>query len=167
MSYLFLGAGIAGTLLLIISLIFENSFHWLCKNPRTCFFCPTVVFTMIMVFGYSGAIMVFVSNYSSFKILLLSLGLSAISSVITNIALWKFRKIEDETLIERDLISSQGVVTTPIPAGGYGEVEVDVAGSTFSVTASSNDSLGEGEGIVVEAITSPGIVKVIPQNPHG
>lgn len=162
MSYLFFSVGIAGTLLLIISLVFEKSFYWLCKNPRTCFWSPTVLFTAVMVLGYSGGIISFTTSYPDMKVFLLGLGLAAISTVVTNLILEKYRKIEDETLMESELIGSFGTVITTIPAGGYGEVEVDVNGSVFSVTASSNDSLDKGDKILVETITSPGTVKVVP-----
>lgn len=162
MFYLFLGAGIVGTILLITSLIFEKSFCWLCKNPRTCFFCPTVIFTSIMVLGYAGGIISYTTDISDGKAVFLSVGLAAFSTVITNLVLRRFRKIEDETLMERELIGSRGIVTGSIPAGGYGEVEVDIAGSSYSLTASSNEPLSKGDAVIVETITSPGLVKVVP-----
>ncbi|MBC9706052.1 MAG: hypothetical protein H9W81_13970 [Enterococcus sp.] len=115
-----------------------------------------------MVFGYSGGAISFATEKPDSTVLFISLGLAFLSTVITNMVLKVFRKIEDETLIETEAIGSHGTVTVDIPAGGYGEAEVNINGSVFSLTASSNDHMNIGDIIVVEAITSPGLVKVIP-----
>lgn len=107
------------------------------------------------------------TDFPDSKMLFLSLGIAAFSTVITNIILRVFRKIEDETIIESDLINSDGVVVATIPAGGYGEVEVNVNGSIFTVTASSNDSLNIGNQVVVETIIGPGSVKVSGKDNKG
>lgn len=164
MFYLFLAIGILGMVLLSVLLISEKSFNWLCKNPRGSYLCPTVIFIALIVFGATGCVLPRFAELSTLALLLLSIVAAAASTVLVNIILyWSYRRL-DSSLIEGDLLGSEGEVTISIPSGGYGEVEAEIDGSVFSVIASSSDSLQSGARVIVESILGPGKVKVAPKD---
>ncbi len=65
----------------------------------------------------------------------------------------------DATLTSRDLIGTTGVVTTPIRAGGYGEVSISVAGQRIKYNARADHPLAVGTPVlVVETPSSTSVV---------
>jgi membrane protein implicated in regulation of membrane protease activity len=61
----------------------------------------------------------------------------------------------DATPTQSDLVGTLGVVVTPIPAGGYGEVRVRLGGQQVKLNARSDQPLPLGARVFVIQATSP------------
>ena len=68
----------------------------------------------------------------------------------------------DATLTSGDLIGAMGVVITPVPVGGYGEVRLAVAGQYIKFNARSDEPLALGIQVFVISVPSPTSVLVEP-----
>jgi len=66
----------------------------------------------------------------------------------------------DATLTSADLIGTIGVVITPVPVGGYGEVRVAVAGQQIKFNARADQPLALGTQVFVIAVPTPTSVLV-------
>ena len=68
----------------------------------------------------------------------------------------------DGTLSSSDLLGKSGVVITPVPDGGYGEVRLAVAGQQIKFNARANEPLALGTRVFVIEVPSPTSVLVEP-----
>jgi membrane protein implicated in regulation of membrane protease activity len=68
----------------------------------------------------------------------------------------------DATLTSADLVGAMGVVVTPVPEGGYGEVRLSVAGQQIKFNARADRPLARGTQIFVIEVPSPTSVLVEP-----
>jgi membrane protein implicated in regulation of membrane protease activity len=73
----------------------------------------------------------------------------------------------DGTLTSHDLIGATGVVITPVPVGGYGEVRLAVAGQQIKFNARADQPLALGTRVFVIEVPSPTSVLVEPTPPVG
>jgi hypothetical protein len=71
----------------------------------------------------------------------------------------------DATLTSGDLIGTVGVVITPVPVGGYGEVRLAVAGQQIKFNARADQQLALGTRVFVIAVPTPTSVLVEPTPP--
>lgn len=71
----------------------------------------------------------------------------------------------DATLTKQDLIGTLGTVTTPIRAGGYGEVSVSVAGQRIKFNARADKALQTGTPILV--VGTPSTTSVVVEESAG
>lgn len=68
----------------------------------------------------------------------------------------------DATPASTDLLGASGVVVTPVPTSGYGEVRVTVAGTPMKLNARCDQPLDLGTRIFVIEVPSPTSVLVEP-----
>ena len=68
----------------------------------------------------------------------------------------------DATLTSNDLIGAMGVVITPVPVDGYGEVRLAIAGQQIKFHARSDQPLALGTRVFVISVPSPTSVLVEP-----
>ncbi len=68
----------------------------------------------------------------------------------------------DATLSSNDLLGAAGVVISPVPVGGYGEVRLAVAGSQMKFHARADQPLALGTRVFVISVPSPTSVLVEP-----
>jgi membrane protein implicated in regulation of membrane protease activity len=68
----------------------------------------------------------------------------------------------DATLTSADLVGTSGVVITAVPAGGYGEVRLAVAGQQIKFNARADEPLARGTEVFVIEVPSPTSVLVEP-----
>jgi len=68
----------------------------------------------------------------------------------------------DATPVKDDLIGLTGVVVTPIPAAGYGEVRVSLGGQPVKVNATASTPIPLATQVFVIAVTSETSVVVEP-----
>ena len=68
----------------------------------------------------------------------------------------------DATLTSSDLLGTEGVIISPVPAGGLGEVRLAVAGQPMKFYARSDQPLALGTRVFVIAVPSPTSVLVEP-----
>jgi hypothetical protein len=67
----------------------------------------------------------------------------------------------DKTLNSGDLLGASGVVVTRVPAGGYGEVRLSIAGQELKYNARADNPLAVGTPVfVVDAPTETSVVVV-------
>jgi membrane protein implicated in regulation of membrane protease activity len=71
----------------------------------------------------------------------------------------------DATLTSNDLLGTVGVVITPVPAGGYGEVRLSVAGQQIKFNARADQPLALGTRVFVIEVPTPTSVLVEPTPP--
>ncbi|HKT05849.1 MAG TPA: NfeD family protein [Rugosimonospora sp.] len=117
-------------------------------------------------FGFSGAIVAtLVGGGALAAVLAVVVGL-----VVAVPAAWLAGRLltaalnmaTDATLTSADLIGATGVVVTPVPAGGYGEVRLAVAGQQIKFNARADGPLPRGTRIFVIEVPSPTSVLVEP-----
>ncbi|MCP3820325.1 hypothetical protein NLX86_20150 [Streptomyces sp. A3M-1-3] len=156
---LFLGLGIAGVVLLVLSLVFdgvlEALFDGLVSLP--------VIAGFVSMLGFGGAIVLGTTD--------LGAGAATVVGVLVGIAAallgWKLsralmRDLTAATPHQDDLIGTAGSVVTAIPAGGYGEVLLRLAGQPVKFAAKSEVPVERGAEIWVEAALSATSVAVRP-----
>lgn len=71
----------------------------------------------------------------------------------------------DATLTSNDLVGTLGVVITPVPVGGYGEVRLSVAGQQIKFNARADRPLALGTRVFVIEVPTPTSVLVEPTPP--
>jgi membrane protein implicated in regulation of membrane protease activity len=156
---LFLGLGIAGVVLLALALLFdgilEGLFDGLLSLP--------VVAGFVSMLGFGGAIVLGTTG--------LGAGAATVAGVLAGVAAgwltWKVSRalMRDQTGAAprgADLVGTTGSVVTAIPAGGYGEVLLQVAGQPVKFAAKSAVPVARGSEIWVEAALSATAVGVRP-----
>ena len=67
----------------------------------------------------------------------------------------------DGTLSSNDLLGTTGVIITPVPVGGYGEVRLAVAGQQIKFNARAAEPLALGTRVFVIEVPSPTSVLVV------
>jgi membrane protein implicated in regulation of membrane protease activity len=73
----------------------------------------------------------------------------------------------DDTPQRADLLGTSGVVVTPIPAAGYGEVRVSVGGHRFKLNARADGPMPVGSHVlVVEAPSDTSVVVIEAPGAH-
>jgi membrane protein implicated in regulation of membrane protease activity len=68
----------------------------------------------------------------------------------------------DATLLSEDVLGASGVVVTPVPAEGYGEVRLTVAGQQIKFNARSARPIALGTRVFVIEVPTPTSVLVEP-----
>lgn len=83
------------------------------------------------------------------------------------LAAWGTRQLQrggdDATVRSSALIGLTGMVISDIPAEGYGEVSVVVAGHLTKLNARCPEALTAGHAVTIEAVLSPTSVSVMPR----
>jgi membrane protein implicated in regulation of membrane protease activity len=164
---LFLGLGIAGIALLALALVFDGMLEGFLDGVLDGLFdgwlSLPVIAGFVSMLGFTGAIVLGTTG--------LGVGSATAAGLLAGLAsgwlTWKLSRtlIRDETaaaLRGDDLIGIAGSVVTAIPADGYGEVLLRVAGQSVKYAAKSGMPVQRGAEIWVEACLSPTSVSVRP-----
>ncbi|MEV8548061.1 hypothetical protein [Streptomyces sp. NPDC051572] len=165
----FLGLGIVGIVLLILSLIFDGVLEGLFGGVGVLgglfdgLLAIPVIAGFVSMLGFSGAITMGTT------------GLGAVGAVAVGVPAgvatgWLAYRLSRALMIERsgaaphidDLIGASGSVVTAIPADGYGEVLVRMAGQPVKLAAKSPVPVVRGAEIWVQATLSCTAVSVRP-----
>jgi membrane protein implicated in regulation of membrane protease activity len=126
-----------------------------------------VIAGFIGAFGFGGAIAAeLIPGHSA----LLAGGIGLMAAVPTAWAAGRLvdaavNMPTDATLTSGDIVGTTGVVITPVPAGGYGEVRLTVGGQPMKFNARSAEPLAMGTHVFVIEVPSPTSVLVEP-TPH-
>ncbi|MGW7363528.1 hypothetical protein ACWGI8_08885 [Streptomyces sp. NPDC054841] len=164
---LFLGFGIAGIVLLALSLVLdgvlEGFLDGVLDGLLDGWLSLPVVAGFVSMLGFTGAIVLGTTG--------LGVGVATAAGVVTGVAAgwltWRLSRalMRDQTaaaLRSDDLIGTAGSVVTAIPADGYGEVLLHVAGQPVKFAAKSDVPVQRGAEIWVETALSPTSVGVRP-----
>lgn len=114
-------------------------------------------------FGFGGAIAASIAGGGALAVLVgLVVGVAvAIPSAIGTLALARVaaRMRTDATPTRTDLVGRMGVVVTPIPANGYGEVRIRLGGQPVKLNARAEKPIPLGASVfVIEAPSDTSVV---------
>ncbi|AXG82672.1 hypothetical protein [Streptomyces paludis] len=164
---LFLGIGIAGLVLLVLSLIFDGVIEGLFGGVNVLdglfdglFSLPVIAGFMSML-GFGAAIVLGTTNLGTAPATAAGVAAGVGAGWLT----WKFSKVlmRDQTATTprgSDLVGSAGTVVTAIPASGYGEVLLRLGGQPMKFSAKSAEAVPYGTEIWVEETLSASSVRV-------
>ncbi|MFD6417182.1 hypothetical protein [Streptomyces sp. NPDC060194] len=165
----FLGIGIAGLVLLALSLVFDGVLEGLFDGVSALeglfegLFSLPVLAGFTSMFGFAAAIALGTTGMGAGPAAAVGVG----GGVVAGWGALRFsralmRDQTDGTPRGSDLIGSSGTVVTPIPVEGYGEVMLRVAGAPVKFAARSTVPLARGAEVWVEASLSSTSVAVRP-----
>ncbi|MFJ8617574.1 NfeD family protein [Streptomyces clavifer] len=168
---IFLGLGIAGIVLLTLSLIFDGILEGLFGDALSGllngFFdgllSLPVIAGFLSMLGFGGAIVLGTTDVGA----PVAVAAGAVAGIVAAWLTWRLSKalMRDQTTATprgEDLIGTAGSVVTPIPADGYGEVLLRLAGQTVKFSAKSAVPIERGAEVWVEATLSTTSVTVRP-----
>ncbi|MFG2598381.1 hypothetical protein [Streptomyces sp. NPDC048462] len=164
---LFLGLGIAGVVLLALSLIFDGILEGLFGGVLDGLFdgllSLPVIAGFVSMLGFGGAIVLGTTGVGTF----VAAGAGVLAGLVAAWLTWKFSQalMADQTNAtprDEDLVGSPGSVVTAIPADGYGEVLLRLGGHVIKLSAKSPVPVERGTEIWVEATLSTTSVSVRP-----
>ncbi|MEV0991845.1 TOBE domain-containing protein [Streptomyces sp. NPDC049949] len=162
---LFLGLGIGGIVLLAVSLVLdgvvEGAFDGVLDGLFDGWLSLPVVAGFVSMLGFTGAIVLGSTG--------LGPGAAAAAGTLAGAgASWLAWRLSRALLRDRsavaphqdDLLGSTGTVVTAIPAGGYGEVLLRLAGQPVKYAAQADTPLTRGAEVWVTAAPSSTSVTV-------
>ncbi|MFD6586823.1 NfeD family protein [Streptomyces anulatus] len=164
---IFLGLGIAGIVLLALSLIFggilEGLFDGVLDGLFDGLLSLPVIAGFISMLGFGGAIVLGSTGAGTFLATVVGVTAGLVAALLT----WKLSKalMRDQTTATprgSDLIGTSGSVVTAIPAEGYGEVLLRLGGQPVKYAAKSAAPVARGTEIWVEEALSTTSVAVRP-----
>ncbi|MFF6996087.1 hypothetical protein ACFY93_14245 [Streptomyces sp. NPDC008313] len=165
----FLGLGIVGVVLLVLSLVFDGVLEGLFDSVGVLdglfdgLLSLPVIAGFVSMLGFSGAIAMGTTGVGA-------VGATAIGVPAGLVTGWLAYRLSRMLLRDRsgaaprdeDLIGVSGSVVTAIPADGYGEVLVHRAGQPVKLAAKSTAPLVRGAEVWVEGTLSQTAVSVRP-----
>ncbi|GAA3820875.1 hypothetical protein ACFS5L_38775 [Streptomyces phyllanthi] len=162
----FLGLGIAGVVLLALSLVLDGVLEGLFHGVGALdglfdgWLSLPVIAGFVSMLGFSGAIVMGTTGLGA-------AGAVAIGVPAGGATAWFAYRLSRALLDDAsgaprddDLIGASGSVVTPIPADGYGEVLVHLAGQPVKLAAKSTVPVARGAEVWVEEALSQTAVSV-------
>ena len=163
----FLGLGIAGVVLLVLSLVFDGVLEGLFDGVDALdglfdgWLSLPVIAGFVSMVGFSGAIAMGTTGVGA-------VGAAAVGVPAGVATGWATYRLSRALLRDRsgaaprgdDLIGASGSVVTAIPAEGYGEVLVHLAGQPVKLAAMSPTPVARGAEVWVEETLSQTAVSV-------
>ncbi len=159
----FLGLGIAGLALLAFSLVFDGLLEGVLDGVFDGWLSLPVIAGFVSMLGFSGAIVLGITGLGAAG----AAGAGAVAGVGAGWATYRFSRAlmrERTAPAPRggDLVGSSASVVTAIPAEGYGEVLVYLAGQPLKLAAKSHVPVARGAEVWVEESLSATSVQVRP-----
>ncbi len=163
----FLVIGGFGVLLLVIALVVGDLLHFGGPDADGPFSLPAIA-AFIGGAGFVGAIpaALVAGSWSSGSTVALSTVVGVVGALplaygAVRLTSGLIRMRTDPTLTEEGLPGALGTVITPIPAVGFGEVRIRVAGQDLKYSARSHTPLPIGTPIFVSEALSATLVEVV------
>ncbi|MEU3609480.1 hypothetical protein AB0E83_29130 [Streptomyces sp. NPDC035033] len=161
----FLGLGIGGLLLLVLSLVVDGVLEGLLDGlgGPDGFLSLPVVAGFLSALGFTGALVLGATGAGAGA----AAGAGAVAGIGVGWGTWRFGRVllrDTGAPAPRgeDLTGSAGAVVTAIPADGYGEVLLHLAGQPVKYAARSSRAVARGTEVWVESVLSPTSVLVRP-----
>lgn len=163
----FLGLGITGVVLLALSLVFDGlldgALDGALGGGLDGWLSLPVVAGFLAMTGFGGVIVQAATGVGPLG----ATGVGALSGVGTAWLTYRFSRalMRDQTTVTptgADLIGTSGSVVTAIPADGFGEVLLQLAGQPVKFAARSAGPVARGAEVWVEAAPSATSVLVRP-----
>ncbi|MGY0020156.1 hypothetical protein ACVHNB_14370 [Streptomyces sp. YJ-C3] len=166
---LFLGLGIAGIVLLALSLVLDGVLEGLLDGVGALdgvfegVLSLPVIAGFVSMLGFGGALVLGTTGLGAGAATAVGTGAGAGAGWLT----WRLSRAlmrDDSSRAPRgaDLVGSTGRVVTAIPADGYGEVLLHQAGQPVKLAARSQVAVARGGEVWVEETLSPTSVAVRP-----
>ncbi|KES09057.1 hypothetical protein BU52_03130 [Streptomyces toyocaensis] len=163
----FVGLGVAGLVLLLLSLVFdgilEGVFDGVLDGLFDGLLSLPVIAGFVSMLGFGGAIVLGTTDLGVTG----ATATGVLAGVGAGWLTWKLSRLlmrdqTDATPRGDDLIGTSGSVVTAIPADGYGEVLVRLAGQPLKLAATCPVPVARGAEIWVESALSATSVAVRP-----
>ncbi|MFF9213504.1 MULTISPECIES: hypothetical protein [unclassified Streptomyces] len=165
----FLGLGMTGAALLALSLVLDGVLEGLFEGTGVLdglldgWLSLPVIAGFVSMLGFSGAIMMGTTGAGA-------LGAVAVGVPAGAVTGWLAYRFSRALMSDRsgaaprgdELIGSSGAVVTAIPAGGFGEVIVHLAGQPVKLAAKSPVPLARGTEVWIDRTLSHTAVTVRP-----
>lgn len=158
----FLIIGLAGLVLLAVSLLLGDLFGGAFDALAGDVFSSAVVGGFVAALGFGGAL-----AEAAGASLLLSMSIGVVAGVGFGwFAAWLTRLVRDggsdATPQAQDALGRDARVLTDIPAGGFGVVRVVLGGHTVRYNARADEPIAAGSDVSVTGVLSPTAVTVAP-----
>ena len=155
----FLAIGAIGVVLLLIALLVGDFFDGLLDLGGDLF-SGAAFAAFLGALGFVGAM-----TYAATDSTATGVGVGAVAGVglgaLVGLAMSRLKRGgDDATVRSGDLVWKEGTVVSPIPAEGYGEVSLVIAGHLTKLNARAPEALPAGTAVVVTAVLSPTSVSV-------
>lgn len=158
----YLYALIISGVITILLLLFGDLFHVFFADIH--FLNPVIILSFITFTSGSGYLLEVLTKIPSTQIMLLSSALSLILVTLLNVFVLIPLSSAEESLVykESDLVGRIGVVITPIPIEGFGEVMIESLSGRIAKTASSYDKkeIKNGTRVLVVEVEN-GVLQVV------
>ncbi|WGX96970.1 NfeD family protein [Nocardioides sp. L-11A] len=156
----FLVLGIAGLLLLAVSLVAGDLLDGVLDALEADWISSAVIGGFVSAFGFGGA-----ASDGAGLPLPVSLAIGAGSGLVVGwFAWWLTRMLKDSpsdgTVSITDSVGRVATVVTDIPGEGYGVVRVLVGGHTLRLNATAHQPIEAGTEVNVTGVLSPTAVSV-------
>jgi membrane protein implicated in regulation of membrane protease activity len=163
----FLGFGIAGIALLVLSLVLDGVLEGLVDGIGAAdglfdgLLSLPVIAGFVSMLGFTGAIVLGTTELGAATATVVGAGAGTGAGWLT----WKLSRalMRDQTAATprgSDLIGSAGTVVTAIPSDGYGEVLLQLGGQPVKFASRSPVAVARGAEVWVEEVLSPTSVAV-------
>lgn len=152
--------GAAATVLLLLAFLLDGLFDWMHLDFLDGALGSGTVFAFLAVFGWAGAFTAHNTTLGFFGVVAIAILSGLLAGALVGTAMRYLQNSESGIVAEENLIGKKAFVVLPIPAGGYGKIQVNNSGHLMEVSALSNNPLPRGTQVEVMAITGPGVVKV-------
>ena len=166
----FIAIGMVGLAIVLLSLILgevlDGVFGAFDLDAGGGVFSAPVIGSFLAAFGFGAAL---IMTSTGANATLGALGGLASGLIVGGLALAMMRTLmhmpTDETVTTRGLEGTPGIVITPVPAHGYGEVTIRHHGEQRKYNAMADEDLPAGTRVQVTGVLSPSAVVVAPADP--
>jgi hypothetical protein len=159
----FLVIGGMGLAVLAVSLLLGDVIHFGHPDLDGPFSVPAVA-GFVGAFGFAGSIAAYLVPGGVATKVIVGCAAGVVAALPTGwlamrLSLLAINMRTDATPTRADLVGTQGVVVTPIPTGGYGEVRVRLGGQQVKLNARCDRPLPLGAHVfVIEAPSSTSVL---------
>lgn len=163
----FLGLGIAGLVLLVLSLVFDGVLEGVLDGigggGLDGFLSLPVIAGFVSALGFTGTIVLGTTGTGAG----VAAGAGVVAGGVVGWVTWRFSRalLRDGAAPAprgEDLTGTSGTVVTAIPAGSYGEVLLYLAGQPVKYAAKATVPVARGAEVWVESVLSATSVSVRP-----
>ncbi|WP_031004231.1 hypothetical protein [Streptomyces sp. NRRL F-5727] len=162
----FLGLGIGGLVLLVLALVFDGVWEGVFDGfggGLDGFLSLPVIAGFVSALGFTGALVLGTTGAGAG----VATGAGVVAGGVVGWVTWRFSRVlmrDGAAPAPRgeDLTGTSGAVVTAIPAAGYGEVLLRLAGQPVKYAAKADAPVARGTEVWVESVLSPTSVTVRP-----
>ena len=159
----FLVIGAVGLGLLVVALVFGEVLDVFDIDVGGGFLSGPVIGSFLAAFGFGGALAMYGADLGVTGGAAAGLAGGVVVGGIAGVATRSLMSMPtDESVRTSDLVGLSAIVVTPIPEGGFGEVNVSHLGQTLKYNARARQSVDVGDTVTVVAVLSSSAVMVAP-----